>query len=60
MLSWYLLGFFFFLDLVVPVSSVVCSTRARSVSDPRSRSSCSEDAEFDTEVKATLIALCTV
>ena len=56
MLSWYLLGFFFFLDLLV--SSVVCSTR--SVSDSRSGSSCSVDAELDTEVKATLIALCTV
>ena len=58
MLSWYLLGFFFFLDLVVPVSSVVCSTRL--MSDSRSGSSCSVDAELDTEVKATLIALCTV
>ena len=60
--SLYLVGFFVLLDLVVPPvsSSAVCRS-SEAGSNPRSRSSsCSADAELDAEVKATLIALCTV
>ena len=61
--SLYLVGFFVLLDLVVvpPVSSSAVCRSPEAGSHPRSRSSsCSADAELDAEVKATLIALCTV